>query len=164
MDLTSSDKTAVLLQLLQHQLGEIERRESREQKLFEWSTGLLAAAFGVVVALYDEESPLAHAKTIQILATVLVAVPTLVLIIRIRRYQKMSIENAMVVERLEKLLLLFDRGVYGRDSPYPKEWEGSFATKRLKRSTPFYYQVVSVLMAACVIGAIWLLLGYQAHQ
>lgn len=155
---TSADKTAVLLQLLQHQLSEIERRESREQKLFEWSTGLLAAAFGVVVALYEEGEPLSHAMVIRVLATILVAVPTLVLVVRIGRYQRMSIESAEVVERIEKSLLIFDKEVYGEDSPYPEEWEGTFAAKRAKRRTPIYYQGISILMAACVITAIWLLL------
>lgn len=158
MDLTSADRTAILLQLLEHQLGEIERRESREQKLFEWSTGLLAAAFGAVLALSEKSHNLCNRMAIQILATVLVALPTFGLIVRIGRYQRMSVENAEVVERLEKLLLLFEAGVYGNESPYPVEWKDTLSAKRAERKTPLYYQVVSLLMGACVVAAIWLVL------
>ena len=45
MQLSDSDKLSVLLQLLEHQISEIKRREGREQQLFEWATSLLLAAF-----------------------------------------------------------------------------------------------------------------------
>jgi len=159
MELSNSDKTVVLLNLLDFQLNEIQRREQKEQQWFEWTSSLLLATFGVIVALASRSSgSLSYAVIIKSLATVLIAVPALLIILRIRDQSKGSITNAKAVERLQELLLLFEDGPYGVQSPYPHEWKNKLAHSRLKRKTPIYYILILLLMTACVITTVWLVL------
>ncbi len=51
MGFSDSDKASILLNLLDRQTGEMQRKEQAEQKLFEWATSLLLAEFAGVVAL-----------------------------------------------------------------------------------------------------------------
>jgi|CXWL01.1.fsa_nt_gi hypothetical protein len=158
MSLSDSDKTTILLNLLDRQTSQIERREQKEQQWFEWQTGLLLATFGAIVALAQRSSPLPYLVIIKSLATVLVGIPTLLVIYRIVRQKSRSVKNAETIERIQQLLHLFDEGVYGSQSPYPKEWAGNLAKGRLKRTTPNYYALILLLMMACVITTIWLVL------
>jgi hypothetical protein len=158
MDVSGSDKLTVLLHALSHQMSEIQRREGREQQLFEWSTGLLVASFGAVIALSDRASPLPYAFLVKLLATLLIAVPTGIFAVRILGYSKRSADNAEAIERIEDLLKLFDDGYYGSRSPYPPAWQGKLASGRRRRKTPFYYTFILILMATCVITTIWLIL------
>lgn len=158
MDLSSTDKVTVLLHALTHQLNEIQRREGREQQLFEWSTGFLVAAFGALVALSDRATPLPYALPIKILATLLIAVPSSILAVRILGYSKRSVQNAETVERIEVLLRMFEAGYYGSESPYPPSWQGAFASGRRRRRTAFYYTGILLLMVFCVVMTVWLLL------
>jgi hypothetical protein len=158
MDLLPGEKLTVLLQLLEHQIGEIERREGREQQLFEWSTGLLVAAFGAVIALSDRDHPLPYPLAVKALAILLILVPTTIFAIRILGYSQRSADNAEAVERIEDLLKLFDPHYYGDRSPYPPEWQGKLAKGRRQRKTPRYYTFILMLMASCVVMTIWLIL------
>jgi hypothetical protein len=158
MDFTAGDKASILLQLLDHQLKEIERREGREQKIFEWSTGLLLAAFAATVALSNRGHPLEYSYFVKAVATILVATPCLIFSYRFKRYSDLSVENAKAVERIEQCLGVYKGASYGGLSPYPPEWEGVFAENRKKRHTPYVYLAVLILMELCVIATIWLIL------
>lgn len=157
-DLSSSDKTEVLLRALDNQIKSIERGEEREQQLFQWSTSLLLAAFGAIVALSDRSHALPFPIAVKSLATVLIVVPVFLSIAWIFRRSRRSVRNAEAVERIEKSLRLFEEGYYGVHSPYPRAWEGKLAESRLRRKTPIYYASVMTLMAACVVTVIWLIL------
>jgi len=75
MEFSVRDKTEILLQSLDSQIEVIGQGEEREQQLFQWSTSLLQASFGAVVALSDRSSALPFAGTVKLLATALIAVP-----------------------------------------------------------------------------------------
>ena len=157
-ELSASDKTEILLKVLDDQIRSIERGEEREQQLFQWSTSLLLAAFGVVVALSDRSQALPFPIVVKSLATVLIVVPVFLSIIWIFRRSRRSVKNAEAIERIEKSLRLFEDGYYGVDSPYPRAWEGRLAESRLRRKTPVYYALVMVIMTTCVVTVIWLIL------
>jgi hypothetical protein len=158
MDLQPSEKLSVLLQLLDRQTSEIQRREGREQQLFEWTTGLLVAAFGAVIALSDRDHPLPYAPTVKLLAILLIAVPSTIFAVRILGYSKRSVNNAEAIERIEELLQVFEPGYYGAQSPYPPEWKGAFARGRRQRKTPYFYSFILLVMASCVVTTIWIAL------
>jgi hypothetical protein len=157
-EFSDSDKVTILLYLLEHQTDQIRRREQRVRQWFEWSTGLLLAAFGAVIALSGRSNPLPHPILIKLLATILITVPTILLTSRILRQSKASVGNAEAIERVQQLLHLFEDGYYGAHSPYPQTWEGTLAKGRLKRRSPYYYAFILVLMVACVVATIWLAL------
>ncbi|TEU20504.1 MAG: hypothetical protein E3J21_02490 [Anaerolineales bacterium] len=157
-ELSVSDRTDVLLKALDNQIKSIEQGENREQQFFQWSTSLLLAAFGAVVALSDRSSALPFPILVKSLATVLVVVPVLLSIIWIFRRSRRSVRNAEAIERIEKALHLFKGEYYGTDSPYPEEWEGKLVESRLRRKTPVYYSLVMALMTICVVAVIWLVL------
>lgn len=75
MMFSDSDKTAILLNLLDRQIDEIQKREQAEQKLFEWATSLLLAAFAGVVALSQKSTPIPQAVLVKLLATAMISVP-----------------------------------------------------------------------------------------
>ena len=158
MNRVEIDKTAVILRSLEHQFREIQRREEREQKLFEWSSGLLLAAFAAIVALSGRTSALPHALFVKTLASILIGVPTIIFSGRLLRYSKLTVDNAEAIERIEEILGVFEEGVYGEQALYPPRWRGQLARKRSERKTPHLYSVILLLMAACVIATIWLLL------
>jgi hypothetical protein len=160
MELSASDKTEVLLQVLDFNIKEIHRREEEQQKLFEWSTSLLLATFGAIVALSGRATSLAYPIPIKILATALIAVPTSLFIHRIMTRVRGSVGNAKAVERIEETLHLFEDGYYGASSPYPHEWEiqGKLAKDMRKSKTPIYYALILGLMTVCVVTTVWLLL------
>ena len=108
MEFSVSDKTEILLHSLDSQIKIIEQGEEREQQLFQWSTSLLLASFGAVVALSDRPSTLPFAGTVKLLATALIAVPVGLSITWIFRRSSRSVKNAEVVERIEKRLHLFE--------------------------------------------------------
>jgi hypothetical protein len=58
VELSGSDKVAVLLNLQDMQVKEMHRREETEQKLFEWSTSLLLTALAAIVALSQRSAAL----------------------------------------------------------------------------------------------------------
>lgn len=158
MDISNSDKITVLLYALDFNFTEIKRKEDEQQNLFEWSTGLLLASFAAIIALSETSSALANAILIKILATSLILFPTILIIYRIVKRTKDSIENAESVEVIEELLHIFDDGVYGDRTPFPQEWRGSL-TKLIKNDQlPKNYSIIIAFMASCVIVAIWMLL------
>jgi len=157
-ELSNSDKTSVLLYALDFNLKEINHKEDEQQKLFEWSTGLLLASFAAIVALAGKTGPLAYPIHIKSLATGLIVIPTVLLVYRIITRTKDAIGNAMTAETVENLLHLFDEGYYGTHAPFPKEWRNSLAKYVRKDKLPAYYAMIIMLMTACVVTAIWLLL------
>ncbi len=158
MDFSTSDKTTILIHLFDYQAREIQRREAREQQMFEWTVGLLLAAFGAIVALSDRDAPLLYPVPVKMLATVLIGVPTIIFAVRIRRYTERSVENAEAIDRIERVLHLFEEGYYGVDTPYPEEWAGGLSNRRKKRNTQNYYSAIMLLLAVCVIATVWLIL------
>lgn len=158
MEISNSDKTVILLNALNFNVDEINRKEQEQQKLFEWSTGLLLAAFAAVVALAGNTTPLAYPIPVKILATTLIAVPSCLFIFRIAARTKDIVGNAKAVESIEEALHLFEDGYYGTHSPFPQEWQGKLADTIRKDKMPSYYALISGLMTACVVTAIWLVL------
>ena len=159
MDMSNSDKVAVLLNLLNYQTNEMHRQEEIAQKWFEWSASLLLAAFGVIIALSGRSSALPYPIFVKSLATILVIVPTVLFVIRILSRAIVAATNAQTMIRIEKLLHLFETKYYGSHSPYPNAWAGDFLPNViLKRRTPLSYAFVLGLMAACVVTTIWLVL------
>jgi hypothetical protein len=156
--LSDESKVEVLLNLLDRQVDEIQRREEAEQKLFEWSTSLLLASFGGVVALSQKATVLPQALYVKLIATVMVGIPVLLAITRIVTRSKASMPNAEALERIQSLLHLFEDGYYGSHSPYPQSWAGGLASSRLKRKSPIQKSMILALLSVCVIATIWLIL------
>jgi hypothetical protein len=158
MNLSDSDKLTVLLKLRDDQINEISRRRGLEQKWFEWSSSLLLAAFGAVVALSNRANPLPYSIVVKFLATVLILVPTSISSYRIIREKEKSVGNAESIEHIQELLRVYEENVYGTASPYPKEWIGRYARGMKKRQTPIFYSYILIVMGSCVAIAIWLIL------
>lgn len=156
--ISSGDKIQILLKLLDEQVKNIERSEEQEQRLFQWATSLLLAAFGVIMALADKSGVFSSPVIIKLIATTIVVVPVLLSIFWIFRRSQRSVKNAESVVRIEKLLHLFDEQFFGTHSPYPKEWEGGLPDSRRRRKTPTYYALVMAIMTFCVVATIWLVL------
>jgi hypothetical protein len=158
MEQSEENQTTILLHLYERQNNEIERREGREQHLFEWTAGLLVAALGGVIALAEHVEHLPHRNLIKLLTSVMLAVPTLIFVERGRRYSRGTVENAKALDRIEELLHLFDPDYFGARTPYPSDWKGGRVATRLRRRTPLYYLFILLVMAACVITTAWLIL------
>lgn len=157
MNMSDTDKITVLLNRLDFHINEIQRREEKETRLFEWSTTLLLAVFAVVIALSDRAEPLSHPVLVRIIATFLIAFPTLVFSYRIWSERPSMQRQAEVVELIQSGLYLFDKGYYIADMAlYPERWKGNLAVSRLKRKTPIYYVAIILLMAICVITTMWI--------
>ena len=157
-EISESSRVAVLLKLLEMQTESMERKANVEQTLFQWTTSLLLAVFGVIIALADKTANLPQALAIKVLSTLIITAPALLSIIWIFRRARTSVNNAVAIEKIQELLGVFDEKAYGSGSPFPKGWRGKFAAGRAKRKTPLYYAVVIGFMALCVILAIWLVL------
>lgn len=151
-------KVTILLNALDFQLHEIQRRQDREQQIFQWSTSLLLTIFGVVTALYSTTSTTPFPALIKVLASLMVSLPILFSTYWIFRLSSQAVNNAATVERIQNLLLLFDTSYYGAESPYPQTWHGSLARNLRKRRTPLYYALILGTMALCVVLAIWVVL------
>ena len=158
MDFSNGDKVSVLLNQLNQQLDVIERKRQREQKWFDWVSGMLLASFGAVVALSDRNNPLPHPLAIKALASTMILVPAFIAVYRIDKEKGKAVRNAETAERIQQLLHLYDDNFYGKETPYPKAWMGEFAAGRRRRTTPIYYSLILFLMAACVVASIWLLM------
>lgn len=158
MQQLTDHKVTVLLNLLDFQLHEIQRRQDREQQLFQWSTSLLLAIFGVVTALFGTTAQTPFPDTIKLLASIMVLLPISFTIYWIFRLSSQAVQNAATVERIQELLLLFDTTYYGATSPYPGSWQGNFATDLRRRRTPMYYAIILSTMAVCVVLLLWLVL------
>ena len=126
-------------------------------QLFEWSTALLIAVFVAVLAL--SLSPIRQEYYIKIIASLLVAAPTLLFSGRVLSERRSMARQAEVVEKIQERLELFTTGVYLADSAvYPARWHGVFARNQLRRKTPYYYAATMNIMLFLVLGAIWLVL------
>lgn len=158
MKASDIDQTSVLLRLLEYQFGQIEVKEQREQKWFEWTTSLLLATFGAVVALSQRSSPLPFSIIIKSIASILIAAPSIIAAQRMLREKSKSILNAETITRIGQLLHLYEGEVYGHRSPLPESWESSFAVARRNRKTPNQFAFIVLIMAICVIATIWLIL------
>jgi hypothetical protein len=95
---------------------------------------------------------------VKLLASILVALPTLLISSRILHQTKFNAKNAEAVEGIENLLRVFDGKYYGAHTAYPKDWKNQFTISTLKRKTPYYYITILITMATCVVIAIWLVL------
>lgn len=161
MNVSEDQKIAVLLNRLDFHTGEIQRRQDVELRLFEWSTGLLAAVFAVVVALSTSKSPLPNIILIKSLATLLIAAPTGMFIYRILSDRNSQRRQAEIAQTIENELHLFDKSYYveGR-SLYPEKWNStnSLPQGMMKRRTPVYYAVIMGIMLFCVVSTVWLVL------
>jgi hypothetical protein len=158
MKFSTGDKAAILLKAFDFNIEEINRKQTEQQKNFEWATSALLAAFAAVVALSRVNIPVTYSIFIKLLATTLIAVPSSVFIIRIPARRKDMIDNARAVESIEEALHLFEHGYYGVQSPFPEAWKGKFPDIIRKDAMPVYLSFIIGVMAICVIIAIWLLL------
>ncbi|MDQ4122180.1 MAG: hypothetical protein M3209_12135 [Acidobacteriota bacterium] len=158
IDFSTSDKTTILIHLLDFQAKEIQRRESREQKLFEWTVGVLLAAFGAVVALSNREQPLPHPFWIKLFASCLIGIPTFIFCLRILKYSKKTIENGEAIDKIERILRLYEKETFGGETPYPENWANGLSISRKKRKTQYFYSLIMAIMAVCVISTVCLIL------
>ena len=158
IDFSTSDKTTILIHLLDFQAKEIQRREAREQKLFEWTVSVLLAAFGAVVALSNRELPLPHPFWVKLFASCLIGIPTFIFCLRILKYSKKTIENAQAIDKIEGILHLYDEKTYGGVTPYPESWANGLSASRKRRKTQFFYSLIMAIMAVCVISTVCLIL------
>ena len=151
-------KITILLNALDFQLHEIQRRQDREQQIFQWSTSLLLAIFGVVAALFSTTTTTPFPFIVKVLASLMVGLPILFSIYWIFRLSHQATNNAATVERIQNILLLFDSSYYGPKSPYPQEWQGKLTRNLRQRRTPLYYALTLGTMTVCVVLSIWLVL------
>jgi len=159
MQLSPEDKITVLLNRLDAHTSEIQRREEKESKLFEWATTVLLTVFAVVVALSDKLTSMPYQIFVKITASLLLIIPIVIFIIRILSERKSMYRQAIVVEHIEKDLHFFEDGYYVKDiSLFPDKWKGSFPDAMLKRKTPIFYSAILVVMLLGVITTIWLIL------
>lgn len=158
MKLSTSHKVDVLLKMFDFNIEEINRKQAEQQKNFEWTTGALLAAFAAVIALSETAIPTVYSVLVKVLATTLIAVPASVFIIRIPARRKDSVDNAMAVESIEEALHLFEDEYYGKQSPFPKKWQGNFPNIIRNDKMPLYLSFIIGVMAVCVIIAVWVLL------
>lgn len=156
--ISESSRIAVLLKLYELQTEEMEKKASVERTLFQWTTSLLLAVFGVIIALADKTAALSQATAIKILSTAIITAPAVLSVIWIFRRSRISISNAIAIEQIQDLLGVFEEKLYGSHSPYPQKWKGKLASGRARRKTPYYYAAVIAIMTVCVILAIWLVL------
>jgi hypothetical protein len=154
MELSNSSKVTVLLHLLEQQTKSIDDRVKIERSWFEWTTGLLLASFGAVVALSGRTQPLPYPEIIKTIATILVVVPAIISISRILRTTQGMMNNATAVERIQDLLFIFEDDIYGKQSPFPVTWRGKLASGFLKRRTPKYYSLILLIMTTCVVATV----------
>lgn len=154
-----NEKISVLLNLLDYQTGELQHKDEQGQKWFEWTTSLLLAAFGAIVALSNRSTPIPQPIVVKSLATVLVSLPTFLFISRILSRPRGAATNAKTIVRIQKLLFVFDEKCYGEHSPYPKEWSNDYLEKLVhKHRTSTTQILVLLLLVSCVITAIWIIL------
>lgn len=159
MEFSNSDIVTVLLRLLDSQTELMKWNEERQQRWFEWAASLLLAAFGAVVVLGSNPKPLPYAELVKSLATVLIFVPTILIISRIWSESYDTAGNGAVLVHIEELLHLFEADAYGPTSPYPPTWAGDHLKQSiLKRRTPMAYALILGLMAVSVVLTIWLVL------
>jgi hypothetical protein len=157
-DYLTDTKVNILLNALDFQIKEIQRRQDREQVIFQWSTSMLLAIFAAIIALAGHISSTTYPVILKTLASVMVSFPILFSIFWIFRLSEQATNNAGVVEVIEDILYLFEEGYYGPKSPYPKAWEGNLKHNLEKRRTPIYYCLVLITMTICVVISIWLML------
>ena len=93
MDFSSSDKTEILLKAFDFNFAEINRKQNQQQKLFEWSTNLLLAAFAAIVALSGVEIPAVYSIPLKVLATAMIAIPSIAFVYRIPSRRKDNVEK-----------------------------------------------------------------------
>ena len=159
MELSDNDKLTLLLNRLDFHTTEIQRREEKETKLFEWSTTLLLTVFAVIIALSDRSSPLQYQVLIKVIASLLIITPTIIFISRILGERKSMHWQAQVIERIESKFHLFEESYYVEGvALYPTKWKGNLAESMLKRKTPIYYALVLILLAVGVTTTLWLIL------
>ncbi len=158
MDQLTDREVTILLNALDFQLSEIQRRQDREQQIFQWSTSVLLAVFGVVTALYGTTATTSFPNTIKFLASLMVILPIVASIYWIFRLSSQAVNNARTVERLQELLFLFHTGYYGAISPYPQSWRGNLAHNLRHRRTPVYYGLILATMMICVVLSVWIVL------
>lgn len=156
--LSVDNRISILSTLLEIQMGQMEQKAVVERTLFQWTTSLLLAVFGVIIALADKTATLPSAAAIKILSTLIVSAPAILSVIWIFRRSRISVGNAKAIEEIQDLLGLFDGKMYGAHSPYPMEWKGKLAYGHARRKTPYYYAAVILIMSTCVVLAIWLVL------
>jgi hypothetical protein len=157
-DYSTDTKVTILLNALDFQLNEIQRRQDREQQIFQWATSLLLAVFGSIIALRSNTAALPSPFVVKTLASVMIVLPILFSVQWIFRLSSQATNNAGAVERLQNLLHLFDPEYYGSQSPYPQVWEGRLKLNLRERKTPVYYAAVMIIMTICVVLTLWLIL------
>jgi hypothetical protein len=159
MKISGADKITFLLNRMEFHTKEIQRREEKEARLFEWSTTLLLAIFAVVMALSDRSSPLPYQLPIKLIASLLIIAPTFIFIVRILGERKTMYRHAQVIEKIQSNFHLFEKGYYVKGEVlYPAKWEESLAESMLRRKTPIYYAAVLIILGLSVIATLWLIL------
>jgi hypothetical protein len=156
--LSTSDKTAFLLSALDFHIHEIQRREEKEQRIFDWCTNLLLITFGAIVALAGQAQSLAFPVFTKIVATIFIGFPTAIFVYRIMIQRTRTRRNAEIVQRIEEIFHVYEDEYYSREALYPKKWSGNLSKVVSRRKTPIYYSIIIVFLAICVIVTIWLLL------
>jgi hypothetical protein len=159
MEISDTDKVAVLLDRLEFHTSEIHRREEKESRLFEWSTTLLLAIFAVIISLSDRADPLPYQTTVKAIASFIILIPNVVFILRIRGERRSMYKQAKVIELIETELHLFDENYYvANQALYPLTWKNNLADSMLKRKTPVYYIFILLFLLSVVVITLWLVL------
>lgn len=155
LHLSDSDKVAFLLNALDFHMSEIQRREEKEQTLFEWCTNLLLITFGAVIALSGQSNFTSFAVGAKIIASLLIGVPIIIFIYRILIQRSRAKQNAQIADHIRDIFHAYDESHYSKQALYPKLWKGGLAKVIVQRRTPLYFSGVLIFMASCVIVAIW---------
>ena len=158
------EKIQALLKLWEVHDAGLTRTVDREDLLFRWSTSVLLAGMAVIVVLTATCAPSAGVNgsllgvPAKVLVTVSVVAPMLATLIWTFRRSRQSVRHAVILERVEGLLHLFDDGYYGDQSALPKDWENTYSASFRRRKTPLHHGFVLGTMTASLIAAVWIVL------
>lgn len=158
LGLSSSDKVAFLLYTLNYHAQQIQLRDDKETKIFDWCTNLLLLSFAAIVAISGQITPTRFTIYIKVITTILILAPISVFAFELLNYKSLIRRNTQMIEKVEDIFRVYENDQYTNGSLYPRHWQGKLTRAILRRKAPIYYSIILIIMTICVLLAVWLLL------
>ncbi len=121
MEINSTEKISILLAALQERYNATHIIRARVENICTWTLGILVTAAGLFIG---KATCLALNDKI-VLSASLLAIFIILRFVFLRDLEKGFHSQFRAAARIEKILLLFDKGVYDHEPVYPENWNKS---------------------------------------
>lgn len=159
----TKEKIDLLLYMDGVQRQEIRYRDERQHNIFTWSSSILIAVMGALIATKQSEVIIwgTYGLTGKIMASIIIAFLVFFSVQWQIRNRKYIADNGAVIQKIDYLLHYYDKGYFdpqNKESLFPEKWFQQYPTPKEKLNFFSRLKSLNYTSATFILGALTLLM------